>query len=269
MEHLQLDRIRAVRQIKTLCWCQRVGSTNDLALSVGRSGDLALPALFVAEEQTRGRGRGSNRWWSSSGALTVSLLIEPEAFGLAPGEWTRVALATATAVCQAIDPLLPEWLGGGRIRWPNDVYLKDRKVAGVLVESTVASEDGQLSSTRRLVVGFGLNVNNSAHAAPAELRQRAVALCDVVGTELDRTGLLVAILEQWFAAVEGLARGARSVSDFWQQRADLVGEPVEIVTPKGTLRGLCCGIDPAGQLVLHTTEGQQIVATGWNLRRVY
>ncbi len=267
-DRLDLGRIVRLATLRTVCWSERVGSTNDLALAVARSSDVALPALFVAEHQSRGRGRGSNRWWSSAGALTFSLLIDPYRYQLDPDQWTRIALASAVAICQTIDPLLPPWIGPARIRWPNDVYLKDRKVAGILVENTTARGNGQ-PGDRRLVVGIGLNVNNSVQKAPAELRQRAVALCDVVGHELDLTGLLERLLRAWFEAVHLLGQGELELARFWQARADLVGEPVELTTPAGPVKGLCCGIAQDGTLLLRTAQGPTTCATGWNLRRCY
>ncbi len=265
---IDLARIAAIEPLRTICWSEQVGSTNDLALVVGRSGDVALPALFLARTQSRGRGRGSNRWWSSTGALTFSLLIDPQVHRLDPEQWTRVALASAVAVCRTIDPMLPPWAGPARIRWPNDVYLKDRKVAGILVENTAVRTD-ELAARRRLVVGIGLNVNNSAQHAPAELRQRAVALCDVIGSPVGLTTVLEQLLVAWFEAVDALGRGDDGLARFWQARADLVGEPVELDTPTGTLRGLCCGISTDGTLLLHNDHGSHSCATGWNLRRSY
>src|SRR5438128_356066 len=82
-------------------------STNDLALERVRQSDLELPLLILADEQTAGRGRGSNRWWSSSGALTFSLILEPSQFGIPQAAWPRIALTAGLSVCELLDKLVP------------------------------------------------------------------------------------------------------------------------------------------------------------------
>ena len=110
-----------------------VDSTNDWAKRLIHDDALgATPALVWADGQTRGRGQGSNTWWSDAGSLTASVVVDPEALGLAIAVRPRVALGVAAAMVDAVEELAPGTFAG--IRWPNDVEVAGRKLGGVLVE---------------------------------------------------------------------------------------------------------------------------------------
>ena len=120
-----------------------------------------------ARHQTAGRGRGKHTWWSAEGALTFSVLLEPSTLGIHTRSWPQLSLATAVAICDALAVELRQYEVASampRIKWPNDVLIDGRKVCGILIESPA-----QPGVRRRcLVVGIGVNVNNSWKTAPAE-----------------------------------------------------------------------------------------------------
>src|SRR5262249_38308999 len=130
---------------------ESIGSTSDRAMEIGALDETALPLLVVAEQQTAGRGRGADRWWSAKRALTVSLVLDAPHDRLPADRWPQVALLAGVAVCEALQGLAPR--AELRVKWPNDVYLADGKVGGILCESIAGMSD-------RLVVGIGVNVNN-------------------------------------------------------------------------------------------------------------
>src|SRR5207247_1705002 len=111
----------------------------------------------LTERQTAGRGRGSNRWWTADGALTFSLVLEAPPDRLPPSRWPQVALVAGIAVCEALQTPAPR--AALRVKWPNDVYLADGKICGILSESIPGWRD-------RLVVGIGVNVNNRVKSGP-------------------------------------------------------------------------------------------------------
>ena len=143
------------------------------------------------DQQTAGRGRGSNRWWTGPGSLAFSLLIDRKDASAASRQMSMLAsLATGVALVDALSPLVPGHEIG--IHWPNDVMLDGRKLAGVLIEIL---PDG------KQVIGIGINTNNTATDAPAEVRPRVVTLRDATGQTCDSTDLLIAILNQLDIAV--------------------------------------------------------------------
>src|SRR5262245_44814835 len=178
-----------------------VGSTSDRALEVAVREDVKLPLLVLADRQTAGRGRGSNRWWAGDGALTFSMVIAPAPDQLPPASWPRVSLAAGLAICQALESLAPRALF--QVKWPNGVYAEGRKISGILIESPAPSRG-------RLVIGIGVNVNNSLNQAPQDFRSLATALCDLDGQQRDLTSVLIGILVELDKELPNLARDSHS-----------------------------------------------------------
>jgi BirA family biotin operon repressor/biotin-[acetyl-CoA-carboxylase] ligase len=161
---------------------------------------------------------------------------------LAPRHWPAMSLTTALAVCDALQAVAPGKQVG--IKWPNDVLLEDRKVAGVLLESR-RTADG---AADRLVVGIGINVNNSASQAPAALQSTSIALCGATNTEHNRTRLLTTFLDALRARAGQLAAEEADLVTAWNARNALAGREVEIQSGDGLLTGTCVDIAPDGSL---------------------
>jgi BirA family biotin operon repressor/biotin-[acetyl-CoA-carboxylase] ligase len=226
--------------------------------------DVQLPCLIVAHKQAEGRGRGSNVWWSSAGALTCSLLLELRAEQLPMSRWPEMSLTAGSSVCAALTRRFPG--EDVRLKWPNDVYLRGAKLCGILVEVAPAQiQDGQtLASTRpppsearpsRVVIGVGLNVNNSTQQAPDEIRQRAIALCDIGGPQPIEQ-VLIDVLQEFADQLSGLQDDPSSVRAIWRQFDLLMGQTVTIEeTAEQHLTGTCLGIDDDGALLLQTESG--------------
>lgn len=245
-----LARLRAESGLAKIEWHATLGSTNDRALHLCQSGDLPAPALILADEQTAGRGRGANRWWSGRGAILCSLAIDPDAQSLDTNLWPRVSLAVAVGICRAVTELAPHVAPG--LKWPNDIYVGQRKLGGILVESPAAP-----ASKRRLVIGFGLNVNNSWRAAPAELEHVGVSLVDLCGGPLDLTSTLLAALREISRTVDRLASGDPDLPDEWQTRCLHTGRLVELECGSRRVWGTCQGVDRDGGLLLATDAGTE------------
>jgi BirA family transcriptional regulator, biotin operon repressor / biotin---[acetyl-CoA-carboxylase] ligase len=246
----------------------QIGSTSDRALELAARDDAALPLLVLAERQTAGRGRGTNRWWTAEGALTFSLALAAPADRLPPFRWPQVALATGLAVCDALQPLVPA--ADLRVKWPNDVFLGGQKLCGILCESVPGWGD-------RLVVGVGVNVNSSFRSQEPgarsqepgdtgrhELRRSAVALIDQDGVERDLANVLVAILDQFERRwSELLEEGFAAMAAEYRQRCFLSGRTVTVEQPGGKrIVGLARGIGDDGALLLATETGPMRVVAG-------
>jgi BirA family transcriptional regulator, biotin operon repressor / biotin---[acetyl-CoA-carboxylase] ligase len=228
-----------------------LGSTNDQALALAARDDLELPLLVLAERQTAGRGRGTNRWWAVDGALTFSLVVAPDA-RLPAAHWPRLSLAAGLAICQALECFAPQALF--QVKWPNDVYAEGRKIAGILIESPAQSRG-------RLVIGIGVNVNNSLAAAPDDMRSLATALCDIDHRQRDLTSVLAAILTQLVGQLAAAGQMA-SIASGWQERCLLTGNTVQVQSGGETIIGRCLGIDEQGALLLQTESGRRSIVSG-------
>lgn len=238
-----LPRIKRATFIRQAELHRSIDSTNDRALELAARADIETPLLVIAETQTAGRGRGANVWWSAPGAVTFSLVLELPAHDTGPESWPRFALAAAVAVCDALEESVAGHSFG--IRWPNDVFYQDQKICGILPELCV-------TGLPRLVLGVGINVNNSLALAPAELRETATSLIDLAGRRTNLTQLVSAILRAVEVRLADLAVGSEKLAEAWSARCLLRGSTITLKQNDESFTGRCEGIDSSGALVLQS-----------------
>jgi BirA family transcriptional regulator, biotin operon repressor / biotin---[acetyl-CoA-carboxylase] ligase len=248
---LDINRLLAETRVAQVEQHPTLSSTNDRAKQCAENGTKKLPLLVVADEQTAGRGRGNNSWWSGNGSLTFSLLYAPDAIGTDKSRSPLAALAAGVAVVDAVSPLLPDRAVG--IHWPNDVYVEQRKLAGILVE---VLGDGQC------VVGIGVNLNNSLSGAPVDIKQRAASILDLTGVWNARTALLIRILQNLDDNLKLMAGKAAEIA----LRADRLclqhGRTLTLRLGNQEFTGRCLGIDSTGGLALDLPEGKRSFHSG-------
>jgi BirA family biotin operon repressor/biotin-[acetyl-CoA-carboxylase] ligase len=213
----------------------------------------SLPALFLAEHQTAGRGRGTNRWWSAEGSLTFSLLLQPLRLGLEVSRWPALSLTVGAAAAEAIAHFLPA--ADVRLKWPNDVYVDGRKVCGILNESPPAAPG-------LLVVGIGINVNTPLEQAPPEVADRLTSLRAARGEFVDREAALIATLHQLERDLQSLSAGDAGLFERWRTLCLLTGRTVVVTQLDRDIAGTCLGIDDDGALRIETGAGVQRVFSG-------
>jgi len=257
-----LEKIRRSTFIKDVEWHAVVSSTNDRGIELAGSADLVTPLLILAGEQTAGRGRGTNRWWSEAGALTFSIVFDPQKDASACGlpvaveRWPRIALVAGVALCDVLHEVIPDLPHG--LKWPNDVLVAGKKIAGILVEAPPAIPP----APRRLVLGMGMNINNTLTAAPVEIQSAGVALCDAVGATFDVTRLLILWLNRFADLLDALASDDPALPARWHTLCALTGKTVELQSGNRLVRGLCRGIDADGALLVDTETGPERLYAG-------
>jgi BirA family biotin operon repressor/biotin-[acetyl-CoA-carboxylase] ligase len=265
------DTIRAQTFVRHVEIHHSLRSTNDRASELARDAKIETPALVLARRQTAGRGRGQNKWWSADGALTFSIVLIPSSFGVTTAKWPQLSLATAVAVCDAlVDELNPQSESSSSVaagisnsprlsvKWPNDVMLNSSKVAGILIESPAGRESAQ----DRLIVGIGINVNNSWQGAPDELLSRGISLCDVTGRRHSLQEVVLRTLRAVKARLGDLATGDRRLPQAWQRLCWLADKRVRVPLRAGPTEGRCAGIDADGALLIETTTSTERVYSG-------
>jgi BirA family transcriptional regulator, biotin operon repressor / biotin---[acetyl-CoA-carboxylase] ligase len=230
---------------------QSLTSTNDHARQFAAAADRDEIVLIVADEQTAGRGRGANRWWTGSGALAFSVLLDPALRNIERCHFYLISLAAAIAIVETARPLVPARQVG--LHWPNDVFVDGRKLSGVLVE---ALADG------RHIVGIGVNLNNSLASAPDELRAVATTLADLSGRRHDRSSVLAELLSGFDRLLRQLATDAAGVA----RRANALclqkGRMITIESGNRVASGSCLGIADDGALQLETAAGREKFYSG-------
>ncbi|MEJ5328587.1 MAG: biotin--[acetyl-CoA-carboxylase] ligase [Desulfobaccales bacterium] len=231
----------------------RLGSTNDLAKELGRR-EAPEGTLVVAEAQDAGRGRLGRTWTSPAGVgLYASLILRPP---LPPVELPRLTLTVAVAAARALERTAGISPG---IKWPNDLLLHGRKLAGILTELETEAE-----RLRYVVVGLGLNVNTPTF--PPELAETATSLLLTTGRTHSRLALLRAFLEDFEALYElFLARRFPEILAQWQARSVTLGRPARVRQGEQEICGLAVGVDPEGALLLQTEGGEIVRVTSGEL----
>lgn len=236
-----------------------VDSTNNRALELAAEENVEFPYLILAGEQTAGRGRGTNSWWTGAGALAWSVVLDAEALGLTPENWPRVSLTAALAVCETVKQLAPDAACG--IKWPNDVLVGGKKICGVLPElPRPVSHVRPLP--KRIVLGVGINVNNPLQTAPPEVAALATSLLDLTGRTHDLTDVLLRVLTRLERHLTALAEADPYLSEAWTDRCLLRGRTVEILQGDRRIRGTCGGIAADGGLWIDAGDGPRINYSG-------
>lgn len=219
---------------------QSTGSTMDDAAKWARDG-ADEGAVVVAETQTASRGRMGRRWVSDSGNLYFSVLFRPEA-GALPLLSPLAGVAVARAIRQ-VAGLYPS------IKWPNDIMIDGRKVAGILAESALSGPRVQ-----HAVVGIGVNVALDV-SADLEIAATATSLNHASGSEIDRAELLRRILQHMDALYLDLGRGRSPIAE-WRRWLDTLGQRVTVTHHGANDTGLAEDIDEHGNLLLRADTGE-------------
>jgi BirA family biotin operon repressor/biotin-[acetyl-CoA-carboxylase] ligase len=261
VEALERVRPRLVRLNADVLYFSEVGSTNDVAAALA-SNVAGEGRVVLADRQTAGRGRLGRRWFSPpESGLYVSVVGGCQA-AQSP-EWASalVTLAAGVALAEAIETttgLRPD------IKWPNDLQIDGRKVAGILAEGilTNAPAQGGGRDLSLVVLGYGINVGPMAY--PPELAGRATSLESALGTAVNRAAVFAESLAALDARHGDLVDGRFDVIlDAWRRRSPMRrGAQVSWETPTGVRAGVTEDIDPYGALLVRTDEGIERLIAG-------
>ena len=253
MVHAALD----IAALRRSCAAQRLGATvhyldtTDSTNSVAREHAAAGAAegtVVIAEAQTKGRGRLGRTWVSPPHRnLYMSVVLRPP---IEPAAAPQIGLVAGVAVAAAV----AEWAPAAVIKWPNDVLLAGRKVAGILMEM-----EADADRVRFVVLGIGVNLNTAPEEFPEDLRDKAISLTTGCGTPVDRgrfAARLLAHLEECYARF--VRDGFAVIRPLWEARSCLHGAGVRIDTGGGLVDGIVVGLADDGCLVVRTAAGADV-----------
>ena len=228
----------------SVVYLAKAESTMHEARRVAADREHPLPAVVVADRQTSGRGRRGAGWWQAEGSLAASLVID----GPPRPTWS---LACGVALAEAIRGLEPGV--DAMLKWPNDLEVAGRKLAGIIVEADASG---------RGIFGIGVNTAGAAAGAPEALRDRLVTLPDLTGRSIDRTRLLAALLPPLLDLVRQIDADPPELERRYRPLCSLDGRDVTIHVGVESHRGVCRGIASDGSLVIDTPAGRKTFATG-------
>lgn len=212
--------------------------------------------VAVADQQTSGRGRQSNRWLSPPGAgIYLSLAYT---FAGQPAELPALTLALGVGIVEVMRDLNVD---GVKLKWPNDIVALEGKLGGVLTEARTKSGDGIT-----VVAGVGLNVDLPETldvGAGSDWAQRAVDLKSLLADCPERELIAAALIASLFASMATFEeQGFAAFANAWQRHDWLLGRSVNVAMSNRRLAGVAAGVDADGALLLDTTEGRTRVING-------
>ena len=230
----------------------KIGSTNTAAMAAAADG-APEGTVFLAEEQTAGRGRAANSWQSPrSTGIYCSVVLRP---AMPPSDVLALSLASGLAVHAAIQQV--DSRVDPDLKWPNDVLIGGKKVCGILTEM-----NAEATRVRYIVVGIGINVNQANF--PEELQATSLRL--VTGSEWSRVELVAALLKsldrEYRQLVEDSDVRSSILQRFAQQSSWVFGKKVRIEENGAAFEGTTEGLDPRGFLQVRTLHGLQTVLSG-------
>jgi BirA family biotin operon repressor/biotin-[acetyl-CoA-carboxylase] ligase len=234
------------------------GSTNDVVMAAGRAG-RAEGLAVVADRQTAGRGRRGRSWASAAGVgLYTSILLRP---GLPTDRIPLLTLIAGLGVAEAIE----ERAGiAARLKWPNDVLIEGRKVAGILAEAAFAD-----SRVSHVVLGVGINVNHDRQDLPEVEFPEATSLYLATGWTRSRGQLAATVygrIDRWYGVL--CQRGFDEILASGRARSATLGKVVEVLAREGAWRGVATDLDGDGALLVRTEpEGvRRVIASEVSIR---
>ncbi|MEM0027066.1 MAG: biotin--[acetyl-CoA-carboxylase] ligase [Ignisphaera sp.] len=213
-------------------------STQDVAHALASSG-APEGTVVIAEELKRGRGRMGRQWIASRGGLWLSIILKPKHLR----NMHLLSLASSVAVAKAIKSLLDI---EARVKWPNDVLVSEKKVAGILIEGVLEADQ-----IRHIVLGIGVNVNNDL---PHHLLDTATTLKKVMGSDIPRIPLLINIIKNTDIVYTRLRQEEKEILNEWRKLSSTIGRKVKVISFNQEIEGVAEDIEDDGALRIRTKE---------------
>lgn len=257
------DRIRALLAARGEAWpgiiesFEVIDSTNERVKELARTG-AGEWAVVVATHQTAGRGRQGSTWRSPPGNLALTVLLRPS---LPPPHAGLIPLMAGVAVRDA----LAEFGVEAELKWPNDVLVAGRKMAGILAEAAWGSE-----GMEGVALGIGVNLDIVREELPLELRESVTSIAAETGQAPDTARAAAAVLAQMSVWYHALAReGPLPVIEAWRARsAPWWGRQVEVRLGGRVVHGVAAGIDERGALLLEAQDGSTVTVHSGEMREL-
>ncbi len=235
---------------KEIFYFPEVESTNLTAKEklLSRRKAIKEGTVIIAEEQKKGKGRLGRSWFSPRGGIWLSIILYPP---LPPSYIPRITLMTAVVVvkalreCTSIEP---------QIKWPNDIFIKEEKLGGILTEM-----NAELDIINWVIVGVGLNVNIDYQDFPEELRDKSTSLKEVLGRKISRVKLGQVLLQKFEKYYEQLKRKEfLPILEEWKAYSSTLGKDITLDTGEKIIQGRAVDISPEGALLLRKEDGELV-----------
>ena len=231
---------------------QSAESTQSIAIALAKKGKV--DAVVIAEQQSGGRGRMKRKWLSPRGGVWLSVVLKPAVPTVTS---TMLPFVAAIAVCDAIREATNL---AATLKWPNDVMVAGKKVAGILLDLSAEAE-----TVNYAVIGIGINANVDASKLKMDRERRpaVTSLMDELGHDVNRlqlTKLLLEKIELFYLVLE--KNGPAAIVAEWRKRSDMIGKKVDVIQQGARYDGVAADVNDDGSLRIRTARGDMNVTSG-------
>jgi len=221
-------------------------STQNLAILLAEKNPGSDGLVIIAEQQTSGRGRRNRTWLSPKGGIWLSVVLRPR---ISASKMTLLPFAAALAVCDAIKKTTQL---DAKLRWPNDVTISGKKVAGILIDSSMEGERIDYA-----VIGMGINANFDPSAISSHLEKsiKVTSLSDELGHKTSILGLTKEVLERLeYYYLELKNCFPHTLIDEWKKNSDILHQKVVVIHNNRTIQGIAADVKDDGSLLVRTDD---------------
>jgi BirA family biotin operon repressor/biotin-[acetyl-CoA-carboxylase] ligase len=225
-------------------------STQNLAISLAEKNPGSDGIVIIAGQQKSGRGRQNRQWLSPKGGIWLSVVIRPR---ISTSKITLLPFAAALAVCDAIKKTTQL---DAKLRWPNDVTISGKKVAGILIDTSM---EGERINYTVIGIGINANVDSSAISSHLEKNIKVTSLSDQLGYKtsiLDLTKVTLERLEYYYMKLKGCT--PRTIIEEWKKNSDILHKKVAVILNDRMIRGIAVDVEGDGSLLVRTDDGDNI-----------
>jgi BirA family biotin operon repressor/biotin-[acetyl-CoA-carboxylase] ligase len=221
-------------------------STQSLAILLAEKNPNSDGLVIIAEQQQSGRGRQNRKWLSPKGGIWLSVVLRPR---ISASKMTLLPFAAALAVCDAIKKTTQL---DAKLRWPNDVTISGKKVAGILIDSSMEGE-----RINYAVIGMGINANVDPSAISSNLEKsiKVTSLSDELGHKTSMLGLTKEVLERleyYYLQLKNCF--PHTIIDEWKENSDILHQKVVVVHNNRTIQGIAADVKDDGSLLVRTDD---------------
>ncbi|VUT24843.1 MAG: Putative biotin ligase [Candidatus Methanolliviera sp. GoM_asphalt] len=228
------------RFVNRIYYFEEVDSTNNVARRLADRG-IGERVVVIADHQTHGRGRIGRDWFSPHGGIWLSIVLKPK---IAPSHATIIALLAASVLANTIKKRWHEL--NVKTKWPNDILIDGKKVAGILTEMEI--KDNMVDY---IIVGMGINANVDISIFPENIRKLSTSLKEEIGREINRVKFIQDLFREFDRQYNIFMKyGSSVILAEWKIFSETIGRHVQIATDKRLVKGEAIDIDDCGALIL-------------------
>ena len=238
---------------KKVYYFDTIDTTQNFAIKIASNSD-ENGTIIISKKQTGGRGRMKRKWKSPAGGIWMSIIIHPK-FDIS--HTTLVPVATSLALCIAIEKILkikPE------LKWPNDITIKGKKVAGVLVDTSIISNE-----IESMILGIGINFKIKPHKLVNSIKKTPNFYG--VTTLVKKNESALPLIQQFLRELENVfhlinSRRVNKIKNEWTKRSSTIGKNISVITDEGDLNGRAVKIDNDGALIISKGKKTERILVG-------